>query len=338
MDAIQLLQELVRLPGPPGQEDAVREWVIAQVVALGLEPTTDAKGNVLVKVGRGEPKVAVTAHMDEIAMLVRRIDHDTLLTVAPMGGLHPWKLGEGPVSVLSDFGPVNGVFGFGSIHTADPSSAARRGELGPITWEMARVFIGEPRPGIRPGTRVVIHPSRRELLPMNPFIAGYFLDDRAELVSWLIALAELKGTDVDAVFIASVSEEVGGEGACYALHDLHPDVCIALELGPAVGDAPIILSDQPTVWATDSYATMAASDGKLLQELGKELGMRLQFQALTRGGSDASISASKGLCARPITLGIPMTNTHGFEVIHQGGMDELARLTSALVLRLAHNP
>jgi putative aminopeptidase FrvX len=62
--------------------------------------------------------------------------------------------------------------------------------------------------------------------------------------------------------------------------------------------------------------------------------MRLQFQALSRGGSDASCAASHGLCGRPITLGLPMQNSHGYEIMHPGAMSELARLLVALIDRL----
>ena len=63
--------------------------------------------------------------------------------------------------------------------------------------------------------------------------------------------------------------------------------------------------------------------------------MSLLFQALSRGGSDASCAASHGLCARPITLGLAMENSHGFEVMHGGAMDNLAMLTVALVKHLS---
>ena len=312
----------------------------AHVSALGLKHTSDAKGNLLVPLGKSQsPKIVVTAHMDEIAMIVRRVEYDGRLAVGPLGGLFPWKLGEGPVQVLAASGALDGVLSFGSIHTADPSSNVRQADSKSIDWDMARVVTGlaatdlEAR-GVRPGTRVVVSPSRRGLLEMGDLVSGYFLDDRADLVAWLLALEELAASDLDVLFAATAAEEVGGEGAKYILQDLRPDICVALELGPFVDDAPVSLNDQPTVWVTDSYSSMAASDCDLLARIGGDLGMRLQFQALTRGGSDASASANQGLCGRPITLGLAMENSHGFEIMHRNAMDELARLTVALLRQL----
>ncbi|MBS1712702.1 MAG: hypothetical protein JST30_00045 [Armatimonadetes bacterium] len=337
---LELLQELVSLPGPPGQEDAVREAVGRHVAALGLKAETDPKGNLLVKVGHGDPKVVVTAHMDEIAMFVRGIGHDGSLLVGAMGGLHPWKLGEGPVQVLADAGPIDGVLGFGSVHTEAPGSVVRSADDDGLDWDMASVLTGlDPDTlmdaGVRPGTRVVVHPSRRGLTKLGELVAGYFLDDRADLVAWLLALEESKDGAACALFVATASEEVGGEGALYVLHRTQPDVCIALELGPVVDDAPVELNDQPTVWSNDSYAAMSPADARLLDDVASGLGLDLQFQALSRGGSDASCAASHGLCARPVTLGIPMANSHGYEVVHPRAMVNLARLTSALVTRLS---
>jgi putative aminopeptidase FrvX len=335
VDALKLLEELVAIPGPPGQERLVREALVRHLDKLGLKHRTDAKGNLLV--GSEKPKVVVTAHMDEIAMIVRRVEPDGRLAIGPLGGLFPWKLGEGPVQILCE-PALDGVLSFGSIHTADKASNVRKADSAPIDWDMVRVVTGLPADelvseGVRPGTRVVVHPSRRAVTSIGTLIGSYFLDDRADLVVWLLALGELKSLD-DVLFIATTSEEVGGEGALYALRQCQPEVCVALELGPNASDAPIELSDQPTVWATDSYATMSSADGDLVSDLAIQLGMSLQFQALTRGGSDASCAASLGLCARPITLGLPLDNSHGFEVMHPGAMAELTRLTVALVRKL----
>jgi putative aminopeptidase FrvX len=164
-------------------------------------------------------------------------------------------------------------------------------------------------------------------------LAGYFLDDRADLVSWLLALEQIHLTD-EVVFAATSAEEVGGEGAQYLLHGLHPEICIALELGPIVPDAPSMITASPSIWANDGYSAPAAADLDLIERVATRLGQTVQFQAFSRGGSDASCAASRGLCARPFTLGLPMENSHGFEIMHKDAMDQLAVLTAALIEEL----
>ena len=337
MNSLDLLQELVSVPGPPGQESRVRQVLANHMDSLGYKHSTDAKGNLIVRLGKAaKSKVVVTAHMDEIALFVRQVNADGCLKVAALGGIFPWKLGEGPVTIMAGGGFFEGILSMGSIHTESNLSSAKRAKTDVLTWDMTTVMTGLSKEelkkrGVRPGTRVVVSSSRRALTFFGDFVSGYFLDDRADLVSWLLALEALKGQELEVTFVATTSEEVGGEGAQYFLTTEQPDVCIALELGPNVPDAPIVINANPTVWVNDAYASMPPDLGDLIASVGEKAGIELQFQALSRGGSDASCSAAKGLCAHPITLGLPMDNSHGYEVIHKDSMQKLADLTVALV-------
>jgi putative aminopeptidase FrvX len=343
MDARSLLEELTALPGPPGQEDAVRDALAAHLAALGRPYRVDAKGNLLTAPGATipeKPRIVVAAHLDEIALLVTGIGDDGALGVAPLGGVFPWKWGEGPVEILATSETIAGIVSLGSIHTGSPHSAARQARDGRApTWDDVRVVTGR-RPlalqaaGVRPGTRVVMARDRRRLVELGGgLIAGYFLDDRADLVAWLLALAALPARD-DILFAATTSEEVGGEGALWLLGQTYPDICIALEIGPLTPDAALVLDAQPTVWVRDSYAATAPSDLDAIAAAGAAIGIRPQFHIVTRGGSDASCAASHGLCARPITLAFAAENSHGFEIMHADAMESVARLTVALLERL----
>ena len=335
MNSLDLLRSLTAIPAPPGQETELALEIRRLVGEIGHGAEIDAKGNVVVTLGRSHPRILVTAHMDEIAMVVRKIEPDGSLGVTSLGGLYPWKLGEGPVEILATAGPIDGVLGFGSIHTNDPGSRAQKAREKPLEWNSANVFTGLEaselaQRGVRAGTRVVVARSRRSILELGNHLAGYFLDDRADIVSWLLALDRLGGMD-GVVFAATAAEEVGCEGAQYLMRKIQPEICIALELGPFVPDAPSQLTASPSVWVTDSFAAPAAADLDLLAEVAGSIGIELQFQAFSRGGSDASAAASRGLCARPFTLGLPMENSHGFEIMHRDAMDVLADLTVALV-------
>jgi putative aminopeptidase FrvX len=330
--SLELLQKLTQIPAPPGQEGELAEFVLAHVKELGFQPKVDAKGNVLIPCGpEGEPRIVVTAHLDEIALMCTGIFRDGSLQVTNLGGLHPWKWGESPVEILAT-NPLPGVLSFGSVHTESPASAAVQGKVQPIQWEQARVFTGrDPEAvenlGVRPGTRIAMARSRRQLTRVGEFVSGYFLDDRADLAAMLLMLQRLADSPpaYPVLFAATVSEEVGGHGALYLLQNMRPEFCLALELGPVVPDTPVDLSEVPTVWANDSFAATDPRDLDILVGLGQPI----QIQALSSGGSDASCAASHGLCARPVTLGIPMENTHGFEIIHRHGVEKLAELALA---------
>ncbi|RYG49414.1 peptidase M42, partial [bacterium] len=128
-DALARLQALTEAYGPPGQEEEIRE--VFRSMLNGREAAVDAKGNLLM----GEidhPRIVVTAHLDEIAMMVRAVEPSGRLRVAPLGGLHPWKLGEGPVEVLGSQARIAGALSFGAIHTDDPRAPSTAAKQGPL--------------------------------------------------------------------------------------------------------------------------------------------------------------------------------------------------------------
>ncbi len=337
MDALELIRELTRLPGPPGQEKLVRDAVAAHAERLGCICETDARGNLLLSVPGATrlpdaPDIVVMAHLDEIALLVVRVEDGGKLIVTSLGGVFPWKWGEGPVQILASSGPLDGVLSFGSIHTTDPSSTAAAARERALNWADTRVFTGLTAEalaerGVRAGTRVVLHPSRRTWTEIGDFVASPFLDDRADLAAMLLALETARNLDPERVlFAATVAEEVGGHGALWLLRQRPAVVGIALEIGPRVPESPFLLDDQPTVWVNDSYAAMQAADIELVARAAHSLGQTPHFQALSRGGSDASCAASHGLVARPITLAFAAENSHGCEIMHRNAMPNLSAL------------
>lgn len=348
LDPAALVRDLVALPGPPGQEDTVRHYLRERLERMGVVIQEDAKGNLLAAVGKALPEaptVVVTAHMDEIALLVTHVDADGELGVGPLGGVFPWKWGEGPVEILARDGVLlPGIASLGSIHTTSPASPARQARDGVApTWEGIRIITGLTaaelyKAGVRPGTRVVLARSRRTVTELGGgLVSAFFLDDRVDLVSWLLALTELRETPgiENILWAATASEEVGGEGALFLLQKYRPDICVALEIGPTTPDAPFPIDATPTVWVTDSYATMSPRDLDLLSDAACDAGLpQPHWQAVTRGGSDASCAASHGLCARPVTLAFAAENSHGCEIMHRDAPENLAHLTVAYLKRV----
>src|SRR5688500_10985292 len=109
-DSRSLLSSLIALPGPPGHETAVRDYVCQQLTAFGCSHETDGKGNLLAALpGSGisrKPRIVVTAHLDEIALLVTAVLADGSVLVQALGGAFPWKWGEGPVALFGREGTL----------------------------------------------------------------------------------------------------------------------------------------------------------------------------------------------------------------------------------------
>jgi len=346
IDPIELIRELVALPAPPGQERAVHDWLQAYLRGMGFDPTTDARGNLLLSLGEqraDKPSVLVTAHMDEIAVTITEIEADGKVRVAAYGGCYPWKWGEGRMDILTTDGPLPAILSFGSMHSSAAHSTAELGRNRALTWDMTYLFTGMDRQqlleaGVRPGLRAVLAQSRRVVTTMGPYIAAYFLDDRACLVAMLMALEALQREGFDdlgaVTFAATTSEELGCMGAKFILQRQPHDVCVALEIGPKTTESDFPIDAQPTIWVRDDTSALQAEDGELLERCCAELGQTPHWQHISKGGSDATRSATLGLTARPVTLGLPTENSHGFEIIHRDSPEQMARLLNLYLRRV----
>ena len=89
MHTEDFLQEITRIRGLSGDEGLVSEYVSAQFAPFADEVRTDSLYSVIAhKKGKG-PKVAFFAHIDEIGLMVVRIEDDGCLRLGNVGGVDP---------------------------------------------------------------------------------------------------------------------------------------------------------------------------------------------------------------------------------------------------------
>lgn len=131
-DECELLTKLLFARGPGGQEDEVRAICIEELRARCDEQWVDPAGNVIGLIrghqDEAEPRraIKVMVHMDEIAMVIKRIDQDGTLRVTALGGVNPVNFGMCPIDILGDLETIPGVLSFGSMHaTTNTPQGAR---------------------------------------------------------------------------------------------------------------------------------------------------------------------------------------------------------------------
>src|SRR6202789_2090342 len=119
-----LLQELLWTYGPCGQEEAVRAVCARELQPFVDDMWTDDAGNLIGFIGVTDASgdhaavhahrdrsastagpgagTRVMAHMDELAMLVKRVEPDGTLHMTQLGVMYPGNFGLGPVALLGD--------------------------------------------------------------------------------------------------------------------------------------------------------------------------------------------------------------------------------------------
>ena len=342
---VSLLQELVYARGPSGQEDEVRTVCERELQSICDETRVDAAGNVIGLLKGSSPDAPVTrvmAHLDELALVVKRVNEDGTLRVNPLGGIYPANYGQGPVEILADNGIVPGVLSVGPQHTTADSAriweTKIRGGNVAMDWNHVYVFTRRTpaqleEAGVHAGTRVVIARSRRAFWEVEDCIGGYFMDNRAAIAIAIGVAARMRDNGVrpagDTYLVMTTSEEIGGHGAAYAARTLPGDLTLAVDSGPACEEYGVELNDEPVVVYGDGGGLYDKSVADRLLACGRELGMDPQCAYWQSYASDASMAKSVGQTPRAGLLCLPTENTHGYEIIPRNGLHRCAELLAA---------
>jgi putative aminopeptidase FrvX len=344
-----LLQELVQARGPAGVEAEVAVICRRELESICDETWQDAMGNVVgvlraTDVPRDQASkraVRVMAHMDEIAVIVKRIYADGRLRVIKLGGLLPISFGQIPVDIMGDEGNVPGILSIGPLHVT--KETARLNDTNESVLEWSDVFITtrlSPQQlherGVHAGTRVVVGQYMRRLFEFEDCIAGHFMDDRALLLVGMLALRAVakrrNELDRDVYFVCTVEEEVTCSGAHFAAKELPGEEVIALEVGPVASEYDTELSERPIVLYGDMRGFYSKSVVDRLRVAVEKEGYRPQLALFENFASDASSVIAVGNASLAGALCIPTQNTHGFEIIHQAAIPVAARVLTRYLL------
>jgi len=347
-ELVSLLQELIYARGPVGQEDEVRVICEREMKKTCDEVWIDGAGNVIGLI-RGDKKnndsekapiVRVMAHMDENAMMVKRVNSDGTLRVKNLGGIRAGVLGQTPVDILADSGILPGVLSIGPLHTSKETPGPHASRTEAIDWSDVYIFTRKSaeeldEAGVHAGTKVAIARERRMLFDIDDCIGGYYMDDRAAVVISLGAAALLKVSGKkpanDVYFVMTTQEEIGAIGASYAARKLPGKVTLAIDIGPVADEYKTELTPEPIIAYGDAVGVYSKSVSDRLLNLAKGLGMEPQTAVWESFGSDASISKRYGQSALSGLLCIATENTHGYEIIPREGLLTCAQLLAEYV-------
>lgn len=342
-DLHRLLQDLVNARGPCGQEHEVRDVCETWLTNNGFDHYRDAAGVPICKIdgpGPADEAIRIMVHLDEISFIIKRILADGTVKLAALGSFSPAFLGQVPVEILGHGEVVPGVLSLGSWHTGEETSAvwqAKHGSYEIHQYEVITGMDGEAliEAGVRPGCGVVVARQHRTLWYMGNLLAGYALDNRAPITATLEALRILReaGGPAVPVYVAFTAEEELGSGtAGYAAHHLPGALTLAVDVAPvSIEEYGNQMDPCPVIGYKDDYAVYTKSVADCLVERALELDLLPGIGVFENYSSDASAAKRLGGTARAGLIGIPMENTHGYEIIHARSIENTGQLLAAFL-------
>ncbi len=229
------------LPGVSGWEDAVRDYLLREAAAAGGRVRVDALGNLLVEKKGRRPaprKILLTAHMDEVGLMVTGFAEDGCLRFDLVGGVDRRCVIGKPVCVGEK--QIPGVIGIKAIHLVTggeekktPATETLYLDIGARNREEARSLCklgdvcGFARKASAFGLGLVKGPALTSRIPCAVLLALL----REEL-------------PVDCTFAFTVQQEVGSRGAFGVGFSVKPEAAIVVD-GIAAQDFPGAEGDSP---------------------------------------------------------------------------------------------
>ncbi|WP_421724826.1 M42 family metallopeptidase [Bauldia sp.] len=349
-----LTRELMLIPGLSGHEGRVRRRLARCLGDLDLDSWSDRLGNLMATIpGDSEaPSVMLFAHMDQLGLIVRKIEADGLVRVERLGGVPEKALAARSVLFCVGEGrDVPGVIANKSHHATAPDEKYRVVPYPELYvdagFESADAVLAA---GIDIGTPVVYAPEVVDLA--GDRLAGTSVDDRAgcavvvEVARALVAVAAEQRPTVHIVF--SVQEEFNLRGALPAAQALSPDIAIQLDLTLATdtpdmtGRGDVRLGGGPgmsmysfhgrgTLNGTLPHPALVA----LFDQVAEAEGLAIQRSAQIGVLTDSSYVQLVDAGVACIDLGFPMRYSHSaLEVCDINDLVGLTRLLIAGILKV----
>lgn len=335
-----LLNELTAIPGVSGNESGVREFIIDRL-KLGKKCRVDSIGNLSVEIGDGSPHIALVAHMDEVGLVVTKIEEDGSLRFNKVGGIDDRILLSRRVEIHSSKGVINGVIGIKPPHLMTNPEERKSVQ----SAESMRIDVGtrSRRETEKTGIRVLDFVTFEKGLNRlgKGLISGKALDDRVGCAILMRCYQHFKKKKLKGRLTISWStqEEMGLRGARVIAHTVRPDYVIVVDTCSS-GDAPGIEGHlQPAVLGSGPvirYLDARSIASPFMRDLAKKIASKYKVgvQEVVAGGTtDATAVQETGSAVLPI--GVAMRYTHSTtEVVSLSDVGDTVKLVQDIVENL----
>ncbi len=337
MAVAETLETLCRLDGISGDEVRVAEYIIERIKDK-CEYTIDPLGNIIAfKKGKNRAplKLAMSAHMDEVGLIVTYINPDGSLCFDTAGGIDV-RILCGKRVFVGD-GRIPGVIGAKALHLLSESER-NTCRLTDLTIDIGCNDRESARALVSLGDSVVF--DSQFLYFGDDMLCSKAIDDRAGCAIEL-ELIDMP-LEYDMQFIFTVQEEVGLRGSGAAAFTAAPDTAIVLEATTAsdipssseekrvceVGFGPVIsYMDRRTIYDKQLYS--------LALETAKENGIPAQTKTLIAGGNDAGAISVSGKGVRTAAISLPCRYLHTPScVISRKDLENTLKLTKKFADRI----
>lgn len=336
---IKKLKELSNAGGISGFEYTVTPVIEKFLKKYCDKVDKDISGNVIGYIyaeNKDAPTVMIEAHTDGIGLMVKDIDERGYITFVTIGGVDPRILPAAEVVVCGKREL------YGVIATASPHLLAAEDRNAGVKIENMAVDVGlscdEVKEIVTPGDMIYFKTEAVELLDKK--LSGKYLDDRAGVISLLMALEELKGKKLpfNLAVICAVQEEVGLRGAVTGSFGVDPICAIVVDV--CHGTTPDSGSATTFKLGTGTVITCGPNIDRRMFEIAKKTAEENKIKYSVEAesghtGTDAWVVQTTRFGVATLLLSIPLRYMHTtVETLSMKDVEATAKLIAHTLLNI----
>lgn len=298
---MELLKKLTEFDAPSSRESDLCEFIAKMSGDMGYEVDFDGLGSVIAhKKGNGK-KLMVSAHVDEIGVIVNYIDDKGFIRFGAVGGIQVKEIAKRRVKFTN--GTVGVIACDGNVEK--PEIAKMYIDIGARTREDAEKLVSVGDTAVFTGDFAISCDT----------VISKALDDRAGCYILLKAMENIKKSDNDLYFVFSTQEEVGLRGGKTSAFSVMPDIGIAVDV-TGTGDTPdaakmdVRMGDGCAIKVMDRSVMCNPEVVQTLRDLAEKNSIPYTNEILTFGGTDAGAIALTGAGVKAGGISIPVRYIH----------------------------
>lgn len=333
---LRILKKLLDTPSPSGFTAQAIQLVAEEAAALGLTPTLNEKGGLLLSVEGLEPSrtIGLSAHVDTLGAMVRSIKPGGTLRLTPVGGYMMQSIENEYCTVHTRSGKTyTGTIlsTHPSVHVFSDARDFKRSEEHMEVRLDERVESKDDVLALGISVGDFISFDARAVITPSGYIKSRHLDDKASVAAILGLLESMKREGWkplhNLTILISNYEEVG-HGASSIPGEINE--MIAVDMG-AMGDDLSCKETDVSICAKDSSGPYDYEMTGRLIGLAGQLGIPFAVDVYPHYGSDASAALRGGNNIRAALIGPGVHASHAMERTHQEAVINTAKLLAAYV-------
>ena len=288
-------------------------------------------------------KIMISAHMDEVGMMINEIDRDGYLRFELLGGIDERVLCGRNVVVGDESGRINGVIGSKAIHHQTAKERQKATKVSDMYIDIGARSRKEAEKHVQIGAFATFDSEFIRFGKDSRLVKSKALDDRLGCAVMLeimkrLSLGEIKNTN-ELYFCFTVREEVGFSGAQTVAQVIKPDYAIVLETTAIadIADVPSALrvADVGNGGVISVMDRSTIYNKKLVSyvlELAELKGIKAQVKRFVSGGNDAAHIHKSGNGVKTVAISAPTRYLHSPSCVASlDDYDSIISLVEALI-------